>query len=231
MAKTYISNDGDWPKPCPGGCGRVMRAPHHRSNQFPGRTTRAAVNNTGICHTCAGLSRRFVPLRPAETEEAKLRRMRADLDALVADRRRRGVPPEGTPMPGEQPDYPDRQRALPVRDDQYTDPEAPLGYCGRGHPFTGRDSAGRRWCKVCNDAKNIRSKERMEQRTAAKRGIAVAADRKPSPEAPHGRCMLGHPYTGVNGVKKKQKYCATCKKMGAVARHTLMARRAQREAA
>ena len=221
-----------WPRPCPGGCGRLMREPHAKAGDYPDLVTRAAVNSTGYCTLCAGRggAHRSRTPKPTEGEEAKLRRMRSEIESLVADRRRRGVPPEGVLMPGETPEIPKRQRPLPLKD-SFTDPDAPLGYCGRGHPFDRFDSAGRRYCVTCNEFKNKRAREGTEKKLAAERGQALTKnDRGPSPDAPHGRCMLGHPYKGTNGQKKKQRYCPTCKKQGQVARQ-LRALRKERLAA
>ena len=216
MTKRYVSNDGDWPKPCPGGCGRVMRAPHMKAAQFPGRQTFQAVNNGGMCATCAGRKRDRTE-KPVETEEARLRRMRADIEAMVRDRRRRGVPPEGIAMPGETLDDPDRSRPMPAPDQPLEDPEAPLGRCKHGHAFTKLDSVGHRFCPTCHENKVQAARARMMVLADEKIGHKI--DRSPSPEAPYGRCLLGHPYKSENGKLKKQRYCSTCKKAAARARY------------
>lgn len=205
----------DWPQPCHGGCGRLLRPPKYKAADFPNHKTACSQRVLDPwCQQCLARQKgkepghRKEPLTEAE-EEARIERIRQDLLVMIADRRRRGVPPEGVVMPGDEKIHLDLQRRMPgeqpapkprtPRLEETATPEAPLGHCRRGHPFDGKDPVGRRTCSTCAEWRLENNRRRRVERDAdqvAKRG--------------KGHCRRGHPFTHVSGDRK---YCPTCKAM------------------
>lgn len=203
----------DWPQPCEGGCGRLLRPPKTKAADYPNHKTAASQRVVEPwCQQCRAratgkdLSHSTAP-RTAAEEEARLERIRQDLRDMVEDRRRRGVPPEGIVLPGDEKMHLKLQRVMPGDKpapeprtrplEETVAPDAPLGLCRRGHPFDGKDPVGRRTCSTCAKwrLENNRRRKEAEPQNRGK-----------------GHCRRGHPFTHVteNG---KRKYCPTCKKM------------------
>jgi hypothetical protein len=155
------------------------------------------------------------PAPPVESEEVRLNRIRTELRYMIADRRRRGVPPEGIVLPGDEKMHISLQRQMPGEKpppaprtrklEETADAEAPLGRCQKGHPFTHRDPAGRRQCNTCK-----------ADLMAHRRRVAEAR-----PVRDLGTCRRGHAYTHTNSG---HKYCPICK---AHSRKKLAMKRAQ----
>jgi hypothetical protein len=145
----------------------------------------------------------------------RLNRIRTELRYMIADRRRRGVPPEGIVLPGDEKMHISLQRQMPGEKpppaprtrklEETADAEAPLGRCQKGHPFTHRDPAGRRQCNTCK-----------ADLMAHRRRVAEAR-----PVRDLGTCRRGHAYTHTNSG---HKYCPICK---AHSRKKLAMKRAQ----
>lgn len=206
----------DWPQPCNGGCGRLLRPPKAKAKDYPNRRTCASQRVLEPwCQVCTGKIKGkkgghhkepVTPLSEAE-EERRIEAIRADLRRMVADRRRRGIPPEGVVLPGDQKMHVRLQRALPgeklkparrtpkLAETQAED--APMGRCSRGHPFTDLDPVGRRRCETCAA---IRLAENAKRRIEREGGVVPAFGSK--------TCRRGHEYTHVSG---NRKYCPTCK--------------------
>lgn len=213
MPRVLELNLAEWPQPCQGNCGRLLRPPHAKAEEYPNLRTAASQRvSEPWCQVCTaklkgrtkGGHRRDAAF--VETEEARLERIRTELAAMVADRRRRGIAPEGTVLPGDEKMHMALQRRMPGERppaqprtrklDETVAPGAPLGLCQRGHPFTGVDPAGRRKCEECNAIRLEQNAKRRLERDAS--------------ITPHGNmtCRQGHPYTHVTG---NRKYCPTCK--------------------
>jgi hypothetical protein len=203
-----------------GNCGRLLRPPHARAHEYPNVKTAASQRvSEPWCQVCTGAlkgrKRGHHTEVPVESEEMRLKRIRIELQSMIADRRRRGVPPEGIVMPGDDKMHIQLQRRMPgdkvpprprtPKLEETVDQDAPLGRCQKGHPFTHRDPAGRRVCATCKDAL-------MQHR----RRVAEAR-----PVRDLGTCRRGHPFTHSNGG---HKYCPTCK---AMSRKKLAMKRAQ----
>lgn len=203
-----------WPQPCTGNCGRMLRPAHTKMKDWP--NTQASVLVTDPwCAPCRlkaqGRNADFAKrekLSP-EQEAARIERIRADLDALMRDRRARGIPPEGLYVPGDEEREQEAKRkhdtAKQNRAVQFSE-EAPLGYCARGHKFDRIDPAGRRKCDTCAADILERNRQRRVTRDTGKA---------------HGKCRRGHEYTSVKGNKR---YCPECK---ALSRERVMERRAR----
>lgn len=211
MGRKLELNMADWPQPCLGNCGRLLRPPKTKSADFPNHKTAASQRVVEPwCQHCRALAtgkklgHRKEPVSPAE-EEARIERIRQDLQWMIADRRRRGVPPEGIVMPGDDKMHLDLQRRMPGDKqapqprtrplEETADKDAPLGYCRRGHPFDGKDPVGRRTCGTC-------AQWRLENNRRKKQAAPKSK----------GHCRRGHPYTHV-AKDGKHKYCPQCKAM------------------
>lgn len=147
----------DYPTRCPR-CRRNIRAPYETVDEKP-NTIRAA-DLTGICVTCkrgganAGraLSIKLSPEQQAERD----RRTKEELEAFIADRRRRGVNPEGVRFPGDPP---------PIKSaEEIAGTET---HCAKGHEYQTPYVPGRkRMCDICRKAREAR---RAQQRRARRR--------------------------------------------------------------
>lgn len=198
--------DEGWPFDCKGGCGRQVRPPHTPAAEFP--NTVMAARNDGVCVMCDKYTRLDLRApsaapgsRNAAAEQESIDRARAWLDKYAADRRARGISPEGVVFEGEDAQHIERQRPLP----ESNQPQS-LGVCSKGHPFTRRLNNGQRWCDECHKIKIAAATAKRQAKAAAK------MSREPSPEAPLGRCRKLHPYTSVIGKKEPRLYCPKCKK-------------------
>lgn len=160
----------EWPKVCPGDCGRKTRPWHSSIAQFPG--TVGAVNNTGICDPCKRKASGRPPRKQPTEQVTELAIRRSELaveegirwrQRFEADRRRRGVPEDGYLMPGEKPAIigkdrddiprPPKPKGKPGR--KIIEPpkparpqDAPHGVCDKGHALT-LDGRGAKRCKPC----------------------------------------------------------------------------------
>lgn len=210
MGRRTELNLADWPQPCLGNCGRLLRPPKTTAADYPGQVTACSQRVLEPwCQQCRArakgkdLSHNKGPLTPAE-EEARLERIRGDLRVMVADRRRRGIPPEGIVLPGDDKMHLRLQRLMPGEKaapeprtlplSATADAEAPLGLCRRGHAFDGHDTSGRRTCSTCAELRLEANAERRQGR----RGKDT--------------CRRGHPFTSES-KDGKRKYCPKCKKM------------------
>lgn len=99
------SKDESYAKVCPG-CGRAVRAPSQSKEAFP--DTIMATRKDGTCQTClrqandvkSKTQRSWSSLSPEEQDE-RVRRGRAEYEALVRSRRARGIHPDGIVFPGD----------------------------------------------------------------------------------------------------------------------------------
>jgi len=199
-----------WPQPCMGNCGRLLRPPHSRAHEYPNIKTAASQRvSEPWCQVCTGaLKGRKGGHRAApsamETEEVRLARIRTELHYMIADRRRRGVPPEGIILPGDEKIHVHLQRQMPGEKpppaprtrklEETADEDAPLGRCQKGHPFTHRDPAGRRSCATCK-ADLMAHRRRVQEAKPKRMGET---------------CRRGHSYTHMSAGRK---YCPMCKAM------------------
>ena len=180
----------NWPKKCPGTCGRMTRPWNGLIAQFP--DTVVSVNKKGYCDPCrraaAGVPARKVVEKPRKAASEALTAER--VEALErwrlryeAERRRRGIPPEGTV-----PD--DHEAAFDPPEVPNPGPDYGLGMDSAGHFYDGVDSKGRRMCSVCKSFNGAK-------------GHNVA---KTAPV--EGKCRYGHQLTQYSDGKL---YCRICR--------------------
>ena len=201
-----------WPKIDPV-CGRRTRPAHTKSADWPG--TVAAENRDGECPKCA-LGARYTQRskgngrvksvqvhRTPEQEEAMIRQARADLEALWADRRRRGVDPDGVFFEGEKPIH--HTPATLGRQGGMTplSPEENLGKCPNDHLYTHRDSLGHRRCATClaGNGKQLAARRKLALAAASADEAAGWTKRRV------GFCPQGHPY---KRDKRGKVHCRPC---------------------
>lgn len=192
-----------WPKACI--CGRTTRPAHTKAADWPG--TVAAENQDGECPRCA-LGTRYLDRsrgngrvksekvrRTPEEEQAMIRQARADLEAMWADRRRRGVDPDGVFFEGEKPIH---HTPASFNDGSVDRPKVAreMGLCPNGHEYTHRDSLGHRRCATC-----------LEEN-----GKALARRRQAKLEAGEiartETCPKGHPWERKAG--RSSVHCRVC---------------------
>ena len=192
-----------WPKTCI--CGRATRPAHTKAADWPG--TIASENQDGECPKCAlgarytdrskgnGRVLRAKILRTPEEEAQMIKQARADLEALWADRRRRGIDPDGVFFEGEKPIH---HTPASFNDGTVDRPKVAreMGLCPNGHEYTHRDSLGHRRCATC----------------LSDNGKALAVRRQAKLEAGEiartENCPKGHPRERTPG--KSRVHCRVC---------------------
>lgn len=135
-------------------CGRNTRKPQETLADRP-NTVKGHDATGEVCTTCydnpSDIPRWLHAGLTKEERESRIAQARADLDALVADRRRRGVNPMGVIFPGEEP---------PTR-------ELGSAFCKRGHAYDERFRAsdGRRRCPRCEKLRKEENRRALRQRS------------------------------------------------------------------
>jgi hypothetical protein len=176
-------------------CGRPTRKPTESAKDRPG-TVKASSSSGEVCITCVKnpdhVGRWLDPSLDKAEKEARIAQARRDLEAMWADRRARGVDPDGLFFEGEK-----VIRHTPATFDEHdkaTDGEG-MGTCPKGHPYTHRDSKGYRRCATCLAENGRKAGERLN-----------APGGKARPFKSTERCPRGHVWVRRNG----RVHCPPC---------------------